>query len=57
MNTLPPIRRAILVEADPAAAFEVFTAAWAGGGRSVSSACTARTPRWPSTGRNPGRRS
>src|SRR6185437_12796179 len=26
MNTLPPIRRAILVEADPAAAFEVFTA-------------------------------
>jgi uncharacterized protein YndB with AHSA1/START domain/uncharacterized protein YciI len=26
MNTLPPIRRAILVEADPATAFEVFTA-------------------------------
>src|SRR5690349_18650184 len=26
MNTLPPIRRAVLVEAEPAAAFEVFTA-------------------------------
>ena len=26
MSTVPPIRREILVDADPAAAFEVFTA-------------------------------
>jgi hypothetical protein len=45
VSTVPPIRREILVDADPAVAFEVFTAGIASGGPWRNTACTARAAR------------
>jgi hypothetical protein len=44
MSTMPPIRREVLVDADPATAFDVFTTwlgRWCHWPRTECTACTA----------------